>query len=55
MNCTVRFLSDQGAGLDVSSSAGLPSRFDLIIKSDGFEKPCRVISQTDKRIDVNFC
>jgi diguanylate cyclase (GGDEF)-like protein len=55
MNCTVRFLSDQGAGLDIINSAGLPSRFDLIIRADGFDSPCRVLSQSQKHIDVAFC
>jgi diguanylate cyclase (GGDEF)-like protein len=55
VNCTVRFLSNEGAGLDLSNSAGVPSRFDLLIKADDFERPCRVVSQTEKHLDVNFC
>jgi diguanylate cyclase (GGDEF)-like protein len=55
MDCTVRALSDDGAGIDVSSTAGLPNKFDLIIRSDGFEKPCRIVAQSEKHIDVSFC
>jgi diguanylate cyclase (GGDEF)-like protein len=55
MNCTVRTLSDEGAGLEVSSSATLPSRFDLVIKADRFDKSCRIVSQSETRVDVNFC
>ena len=47
-------LSDDGAGIDVSNTAGLPNKFDLIIRSDGFEKPCRIVAQTEKHIDVAF-
>jgi diguanylate cyclase (GGDEF)-like protein len=55
MNCTVRSLSDQGAGLDVSNSSGLPSRFDLLINSDGIDRSCRVMSQSERHLDVSFC
>jgi len=54
MSCTVRFLSDWGAWLDVSNSEGLPNRFDLVVKSDGLDKACRVVAQTQTRIDVHF-
>jgi diguanylate cyclase (GGDEF)-like protein len=55
INCTVRSLSDQGAGIEVSNSTGIPSRFDLVIKSDRMEKPCRIVSQSERQIDVVFC
>ena len=55
MNCTVRLLSERGARLDVSNSTGVPSRFSLIIKSDDFDRPCRIAAQTEKNIDVHFC
>lgn len=54
MDCTVRFLSDRGASLDVSNSSTLPSRFDLVIKSDDFDKHCRVVEQSEKRMEVEF-
>jgi hypothetical protein len=54
IDCTVRSLSDAGAGIDVSSSAGIPRRFNLVIPADSFEKPCRVVMLTEKHIDVEF-
>jgi hypothetical protein len=55
MNCTVRFLSERGARLDVSNSTGLPGRFNLIIESDGLDMPCRIAARTEKQIEVQFC
>ena len=55
MDCTVRSLSAEGAGLDVYASAGLPKRFELAIRSDNFEKSCRIVSQTEKHVEVEFC
>jgi diguanylate cyclase (GGDEF)-like protein len=55
ISCTVRSLSDEGAGLDVSTSAGIPSKFDLVVKSDGLDRSCRVNSHSDRHIDVSFC
>jgi len=54
IDCTVRSLSDEGAGIDVSSTAGLPRRFDLVIKADRLEKRCRVVAMTERHIDVEF-
>jgi diguanylate cyclase (GGDEF)-like protein len=54
MECTVRAMSDAGAELQVYSAAGLPKTFDLIIKSDGFERRCRMVSHSEKQIDVEF-
>jgi len=55
LDCTVRSLSEDGAGLAVFSSQGVPRRFDLVIKSDKFDRPCRVVFQTERHIDVEFC
>ena len=55
IDCTVRGLSETGAGLDVSASVGVPKSFKLAIKADNFEKPCRVLSQTERHIEVEFC
>jgi diguanylate cyclase (GGDEF)-like protein len=54
IDCTVRSLSDDSAGLDVSDSLGLPKRFELAIPADGFLKSCRVVSKTDNHIEVDF-
>ena len=54
VDCTVRSLSDDGAGIDVSSSVGLPKEFVLSIRADGLELPCRVISWAERHIEVEF-
>ncbi len=54
VDCTVRTLAENGAGLDLTSSYGLPEKFNLMIRSDGFETPCRVISQTERHVEVEF-
>ena len=55
LDCTVRVLSDSGAGIQVSDTVGLPKTFDLSIKADGFEKPCRILKQAEKYLEVEFC
>lgn len=55
MDCTVRTLADDGAGLDVSSSHGLPETFNLRIRSDAIDVPCRIVSQTERHVEVEFC
>ena len=55
IDCTVRTLADDGAGLDVSSSIGVPETFSLAIRSDAFETRCRIVSQTERHIEVEFC
>src|SRR5207248_443322 len=55
VDCTVRSLSEEGAGLDVYSSTAIPRKFELTIKSDELRKPCRIVSQTEKHIEVAFC
>lgn len=54
VDCTVRSLSETGAGLDISSSVGLPKNFLLSIRSDNLEVPCQVISWTERHIEVEF-
>jgi diguanylate cyclase (GGDEF)-like protein len=54
IDCTVRSLSDAGAGLDVSSTLGIPSVFTLAIRADGFETACQVVSRTERYIEVEF-
>jgi diguanylate cyclase (GGDEF)-like protein len=54
VNCTVRWMSEEGAGMDVTASFGLPNRFTLAIRSDDFEQPCQVVAQTDRHIEVRF-
>jgi diguanylate cyclase (GGDEF)-like protein len=55
IDCTVRSLSEEGARIDVTASFGLPAKFVLAIRSDGFETTCRVVKQTERHLDVEFC
>jgi len=54
VDCTVRSLAGNGAGLDLSNSFGLPETFNLTIRSDGFDVPCRIVSQTERHVEVKF-
>ncbi len=54
IDCTVRSLSETGAGLDVFTSAGVPKTFELVIDSDAFLRPCQVVVQTEKHVEVKF-
>lgn len=55
IDCTVRSLSEEGAGLDVISSALVPNKFELAIKADDFEKPCKITSHSERHVEVVFC
>lgn len=52
VECTVRNLSETGAALQVSTTIGIPKRFDVII--DGKRKHCRSAWRTDSKIGVVF-
>ena len=52
LECAVRNLSDTGACLQLSTTYGLPMRFDLVF--DGVRRPCRAVWRTDIKIGVTF-
>ncbi len=54
IDCTIRSLGTDSAGLSVSSSAGIPAEFVLIIKGEGFETKCRIVAQDRQSIEVAF-
>jgi hypothetical protein len=54
IDCTVRNLSSNGAGLDVVSPIGLPPTFTLVIEADHFSRRCHPVWKTEKRIGVAF-
>ena len=54
IDCTVRSLSDSGAGMDVISSAGVPESFKLRIDADDLSRGCKVVAKRDKHIEVEF-
>jgi hypothetical protein len=52
LECTVRNFSKVGAALRVSTTFGLPYRFDLVV--DGIARHCRSQWRTDNKIGVVF-
>jgi hypothetical protein len=54
IGCTVRNLSDTGAGLDVPNALALPPSFLLVIERDGFTRRCRPVWCNDRRVGVAF-
>jgi len=54
IDCTIRLLGTDSAGLSVSSSAGIPAEFFLMIKGEGFETKCRIVAQDWQSIEVAF-
>jgi hypothetical protein len=54
IDCTVRNLSSNGAGLDVASPIGLPTSFTLVIEADQFIRRCHPVWRSEKRIGVAF-
>jgi hypothetical protein len=54
IDCTVRNLSEKGAGLDVFTSQGVPHEFELVVPSDRLSRTCHVVWQSEKHVDVAF-
>ncbi len=54
IDCTVRSLSQTGAGIDFVSTANVPDKFKLHILADDFHRACQVISRSDRRLEVAF-
>ena len=54
IDCIVRNLSANGAGLDVANPVGLPASFTLMIATDRFARRCHPVWRSEKRIGVAF-
>ncbi|WP_300395616.1 sensor domain-containing diguanylate cyclase [Henriciella sp.] len=54
IDCTVRTLGEQGAGLSLISTVDVPNEFRLLIPSDGFDASCKVTSRTRTHLEVEF-
>jgi hypothetical protein len=54
IDCTVRNISDSGAALEVASPLCIPDRFNLVIRSDNLNRPCRIVWRKEKRLGVAF-
>jgi hypothetical protein len=53
-DCTVRNVSNNGAGLEVASPIGIPSKFTLVLPGDGLHFRCRMVWRKEHRIGVAF-
>ena len=54
IDCTVRTLSDEGAGLDGLSTAGVPALFKLRIDAGDSSRACRIVTKRGKHLLVAF-
>lgn len=54
IDCTVKTLGVDGAGMTVSSTAGIPPEFTLSIRAEGFETGCTVVSRDRQNLEVAF-
>lgn len=50
--CTARNISEMGACLEVSTTYGIPTKFDAII--DGTRRHCRSIWRTNTKLGIAF-
>jgi hypothetical protein len=53
IECAIRNMSDTGACLQISTTFGIPTNFDLFI-SGGERRSCQVVWRTDTRLGVSF-
>ena len=53
IDCTIRNMSDTGACLQISTTFGIPTTFELLI-SGGERRLCHVVWRTDTRLGVSF-
>lgn len=54
ISCMVRNISATGALLEVESPLGIPERFLLVVPTDQWSRPCRVIWKSERRLGVRF-
>ena len=54
IDCTIKSLGVDGAGITVSNSAGIPPEFVLAIGGERFETKCRVIARDRQNLELAF-
>jgi hypothetical protein len=54
MSCVVRNISPEGAAIDVDNPAFVPSRFRLVMASDGYVRDCSIAWIQKNRIGLTF-
>jgi diguanylate cyclase (GGDEF)-like protein len=55
IDCTIRSLGDEGAGIDVWNAHDIPEKFTLVIAPENVERQCLVASRAEKHLEVQFC
>jgi PilZ domain len=53
IECAIRNITDTGACLQISTTFGIPTNFDLFIAGSE-RRPCQVVWRTDTRLGVMF-
>ncbi|WP_084396737.1 GGDEF domain-containing protein [Henriciella aquimarina] len=54
IDCTVRSLGQEGAGLDLVTTTNVPDEFRLLIRSDKLSVSCKVTARTRTHLEVEF-
>lgn len=54
IDCTVKSLGVDGAGITVSNATGIPPEFILAIKAEGFETACAIVAHDRQNLEVAF-
>src|ERR1700751_1135878 len=54
MSCVVRNISPEGAAIDVDNPAFVPTRFRLVMASDGCVRDCTIAWIQKNRIGLTF-
>lgn len=54
VSCTVRNMSDGGAGLELDGSQTVPPSFTLVLETDRVIRRCEMIWRTERRAGVAF-
>jgi len=53
-DCTVRALSNDEATVEVTSDADVPEQFKLAIAADELSRACRIVSRSERKIEIAF-
>ncbi|HEV7305371.1 sensor domain-containing diguanylate cyclase [Ensifer sp.] len=54
IDCTIKTLGADGAGIVVSNAAGIPPEFVLVVAGDSFESKCRVLARDRQNLELAF-
>lgn len=52
--CTVRSISETGAGVILNSPLWFPDEFTLVIESDGLRRPGRAVWRKEGKVGIQF-